>query len=125
MRAAPGRHRDHVCSPVAAGVDDARSSDAQGIDGLHDRGRDGAGGDRYRALLLSEISQDRFRGHLGHTLAGGGTDDRVDLAGAVAEFLDWRGTGAGADRRRDPALAPLPLARGSAEYRAAARADRS
>ena len=47
------------------------------------------------------------------------------VAAPAAEFLDWRGTGAGADRRRDPALAPLPLARGSAEYRAAARADRS
>src|SRR5580692_11399716 len=37
-------------------------------------------------------------------------DDRVDLAGAIAWFPDCRGIGAGADRGRNPALAPLPFA---------------
>ena len=110
MRAPPDRRRHHVCSPLAVGVDGARLSDAQGIDGLHDRRSDRACGDRYRALLLFEISQDRFRVDIGDAVVGCGADDRMDLAGAVARFPDWCGSSAGVDRRRNLALAPLPLA---------------
>jgi hypothetical protein len=87
LRAAPDRHRDHVCSPLAVGVDGARLSDAQGIDGLHDRRSDRACGDRYRALLLFEISQDRFRVDIGDAVVGCGADDRMDLAGDLSPFF--------------------------------------
>ena len=83
MRAAPDRHRDHVCSPLAVRVDGARPPDAQGIDGLHDRRGDCAGGDRYRPLLLFAIPHDRFRIDIGDTLVDCGVDHRLDLASAV------------------------------------------
>jgi hypothetical protein len=110
MCAPPDRHRDHVCSPLAAGVDGARLFDAQGIDGLHDRGGDRAGGDRYRALLLFAIPHDRFRIDIGDTLVDCGVDDRVDLAGAVTWFYDWCGVGTGINSGSNFALASLPLA---------------
>src|SRR6202048_3968408 len=109
MRAAPDRYRDNVRSPVAVGVDGARSFDAERIDGLHDRSSDCASGYRHRALLLFAVSQNRFCVDICHALAGCGADDRMDLAGAVAQFPDWRGTCAGVDSRRDLALVPLSL----------------
>ena len=110
MRAAPDRHRDHVRSPLAVGVDGARLSDAEGIDGLHDRGRDRAGGDRHRTLLLFAIPHDRFRIDIGDTLVDCGVDHRVDLAGAVTWFYDWRGISTGIGSGSNFALASLPLA---------------
>ena len=104
MREAPDRHRDHVCSPLAAGVDGARLFDAQGIDGLHDRRSDRAGRCRHRALLLFTISDDRFRGDM---------RDALDLAGAIAWLPDWSSVSARADSRCGLALAPLPLWRAS------------
>ena len=83
MRAPPDRHRHHVCSPLAVRVDGARLFDAQGIDGLHDRRGDRAGGDRYRTFLLFAIPHDRFCIDIGDTLVDCGVDHRVDLAGAV------------------------------------------
>ena len=126
MRAAPDRHRDYVCSPVAVGVDGARSFDAERIDGLHDRSSDRAGGYRHRALLLFAVSQNRFRADIRHALAGCGADDRMDLAGAIAQFPDRRGTSAGVDSRRDLALVPLSLGRASADLgSSSARANQS
>ena len=113
MREAPDRHRDHVCSPLAAGVDGARLFDAQGIDGLHDRRSDRAGRCRHRALLLFTISDDRFRGDMCDALAARGADDRMDLAGAIAWLPDWSSVSARADSRCGLALAPLPLWRAS------------
>jgi hypothetical protein len=75
MRAAPDRHRDNVCGPVAVGVDGARSFDAERIDSLHDRSSDRAGGYRHRALLLFAVSQDRFCVDIRHALAGCDADD--------------------------------------------------
>jgi len=113
MREAPDRHRDHVCSPLAAGVDGARLFDAQRIDGLHDRRSDRAGRCRHRALLLFAISDDRFRGDMRDALAARGADDRMDLAGAVARLPDWSSISASADSRCGLALAPLPISRAS------------
>jgi hypothetical protein len=110
MRAPPDRHRDHVCGPLAVRVDGARSSDPQGVDGLHDRRGDRAGGDRHRTLLLFAIPHDRFRIDIGDTLVDCGADHRVDLAGAVTRFHDWRGIGTGIGGGRNLALASLPLA---------------
>jgi hypothetical protein len=109
LRAPPDRHRRHVCSPLVVRVDGARLSDAQGIDGLHDRRGDRARGDRYSAFLLFAISHHRFRLDPGDALAGSGVDDRVDFAGAATGLFDRRGIGASIDRGSHPALAQLPL----------------
>jgi hypothetical protein len=84
MPAKPDRRRDHVRSPLALRVNGGRSSDAQRIDDLHDRRS--AGGGRHWALLLFAISQDRFRGDICDALAGGGSGNRMHLAGAAAKF---------------------------------------
>ena len=110
MRAPPDRRRHHVCSPLAVGVDGARLSDAQGINGLHDRRGDSAGGDRYSTCLLFAIPHHRFRIDTGDALADCGVDNRVDLAGAVTWFYDRRGSSAGFNSGSDFALASLPLA---------------
>src|SRR5665213_2055059 len=112
-RAAPDRHRHDVRSPLAVGVNGARLFDAQGIDSLHDRRGDRAGGDRHGALLLFAIPPDRFRIDIGNTLVGRGADHRVDLAGAVAWLLGWRGIGAGINSGSNLALAPLPVEQAS------------
>ena len=110
MRAPPDRHRHHVCSPLAVRVDGARLFDAQGIDGLHDRRGDRAGGDRYSTFLLFAIPHDRFRIDIDDTLVDCGVDDRVDFTGAVAWFYGWCGVSTGIDSGSDFALASLPLA---------------
>ncbi|MDX6462217.1 MAG: hypothetical protein QOE55_5914 [Acidobacteriaceae bacterium] len=110
MRAPPDRHRHHVCGPLAVGVDGARPFDAQGIDGLHDRRGDRARGDRYSTFLLFAIPHDRFRIDIGDTLVDCGVDNRVDLAGAVTWFYDWRGISTGINSGSNFALASLPLA---------------
>lgn len=110
MRAPPDRRRHHVCSPLAVGVDGARLCDAQGIDGLHDRRGDSAGGDQYSTFLLFAIPHDRFRIDIGDTLVDCGVDDRVDLAGAATWFYDRRGSSTGFNSGSDSALASLPLA---------------
>ena len=110
MRAPPDRRRHHVCSPLAVRVDGARLFDAQGIDGLHDRRGDRAGGDRYSTFLLFAIPHDRFRIDIGDPLVDCGVDHRVDLAGAATWFYDWRGICAGISGGSNFALASLPLA---------------
>ena len=109
-RAPPDRHCHHVCGPLAVGVDGARPFDAQGIDGLHDRRSDRAGGDWYGTCLLFAIPHDRFRIDIGDTLVDCGVDSRVDLAGAVTRFYDRRGIGTGTGRGSNFALGSLPLA---------------
>jgi hypothetical protein len=110
VRAPPGRHCHHVCGPLAVRVDGARPSDAQGIDGLHDRCGYRSGGDWYRTFLLFAVPHDRFRVDIGDTLVDCGVDARVDLAGAVTQFYDRRGISTGIGSGSDFALGSLPLA---------------